>query len=146
MQDQLNRNNDEELFHVDKKYFVDSLKYKTVKGRTVYGSSGIMPDVFIALDTLGTSMYIQDKRQNWKTLDEFVTSFQVDELLLNQFTQFAEKELKIKTDRVGLKTSKNLIKRTLKAEIARQIWLENGYFKITNTTDNEVQKALKIVQ
>jgi hypothetical protein len=54
--------------------------------------------------------------------------------------------LKIKIDRVGLKTSKNLIKRTLKAEIARQIWLENGYFKITNTTDNEVQKALKIVQ
>jgi len=49
-------------------------------------------------------------------------------------------------DKGGLKTSKNLIKQTLKAEIARQIWLENGYFKITNTTDNEVQKALKIIQ
>jgi carboxyl-terminal processing protease len=163
MQDQINRYSDEELFHVDKKYFVDSLKYKTVKGRTVYGSSGIMPDVFVALDTLGTSMYftelrfsqafngfafdyIQDKRRNWKTLEEFVAAFQVDELLLNQFTQFAEKELKIKVDKGGLKTSKNLIKQTLKAEIARQVWLENGYFKITNTTDNEVQKALKIIQ
>jgi carboxyl-terminal processing protease len=122
-----------------------------------------MPDVFVALDTLGTSMYftelrfsqafngfafdyIQDKRRNWKTLEEFVAAFQVDELLLNKFTQFAEKELKIKVDKGGLKTSKNLIKQTLKAEIARQIWLENGYFKITNTTDNEVQKALKIIQ
>ncbi len=163
MQDQMNRYNDEELFHIDKKYCVDSLKYKTVKGRTVYGSSGIMPDVFVALDTLETSMYftelrfsqafngfafdyIQDKRQKWKSLEVFEANFKVEDQLLNQFTEFAEKELKIKVDKVGLKTSKSLIKRTLKAEIARQIWLENGYFKITNSTDNEVQKALKIVQ
>jgi carboxyl-terminal processing protease len=163
MQDQISRYNDEELFHVDKKYFVDSLRYKTVKGRTVYGSSGIMPDVFVALDTLGSSMYftelrfsqafngfafdyIQDKRRNWNSLEEFVASFQVDDFLLNQFTQFAEKELKIKVDKVGLKTSKNIIKQTLKAEIARQIWLENGYYKITNSFDNEMQKAVKLVQ
>ena len=39
-----------ELFHADSIKFNDSLKYQTLKGRTVYGGGGIMPDYFIPLD------------------------------------------------------------------------------------------------
>ncbi len=48
-----------ELFSVDSIHFPDSLKYKTHGGRTVYGGGGIMPDLFIPLDTTPASKYYQ---------------------------------------------------------------------------------------
>jgi hypothetical protein len=54
--------------------------------------------------------------------------------------------MKVKTDRVGFKHSKVLIARTLKAEIARQIWLEDGYYLVVNKTDKEVQRAIKEIK
>ncbi len=48
-------------------YFsADSIKtdsinsYKTIAGRTVYGGGGIIPDVFVARDTLGYTSYFKD--------------------------------------------------------------------------------------
>ncbi len=47
-----------EFFHSDSIKFNDSLKYKTLNGRTVYGGGGIMPDYFVPLDTTLTSHYL----------------------------------------------------------------------------------------
>ena len=44
-----------ELLHSDSIHFPDSLKYTTPKGKTVYGGGGIMPDIFVPLDTAGVS-------------------------------------------------------------------------------------------
>ena len=49
--DMLDRLNSGELMHVDSIRFPDSLKFKTIGGRTVYGRGGIMPDVYVPLDT-----------------------------------------------------------------------------------------------
>ena len=46
-----------EFFHADSVHFPDSLKYKTASGRTVYGGGGIMPDIFVPLDTTRLSDY-----------------------------------------------------------------------------------------
>ena len=47
-----------ELLHADSIHFADSLTYKTLRrGRTVYGGGGIMPDVFVALDTTRYTAY-----------------------------------------------------------------------------------------
>ncbi len=62
-----------ELFSVDSIHFPDSLKYKTNGGRTVYGGGGIMPDIFIPLDTTPASKYYQVCRRKG---------------VLNQFPQF----------------------------------------------------------
>jgi hypothetical protein len=56
--------------------------------------------------------------------------------------QFAEKEMKVEKDHSSLIPSTKLIERTLKAEIARQIWLEDGYYRIVNRTDKEVLRAI----
>ncbi len=40
-----------ELYSMDSVSFPDSLKYYTPKGRVVYGGGGIMPDVFVPIDT-----------------------------------------------------------------------------------------------
>jgi len=66
--------------------------------------------------------------------------------LVKDFSLFAEKEMKIKRDKKSLDGSKTLIARTLKAEIARQLWLEDGYFQIVNQTDNEVKRAVQFLK
>lgn len=157
--DQMDRYDNGELYKPDTTLYADSLKYKTSKGRIVYGGGGIMPDVFVPFDSTGNSWYfsdlrfssafqafafdyLTDKRSKWKSVTDFDKSFVVTEEILNQFVRFAEKELKVKKDSASLTISKKLIERTLKAEIARQIWLEDGYYRIVNQTDKEVQRAL----
>jgi carboxyl-terminal processing protease len=160
MNAQIERYENGELYVQDSSVFVDSLKFKTPKGRIVYGGGGIMPDIFVPFDSTGMSWYfselrfnqvfsayafdyVQNKRTKWRNAAAFDREFRVTDAVLEQFTRFAEKELKIPIDKMGLKQSKRLIEITLKAEIARQIWLENGYFQISNKTDKEVQQAIR---
>ena len=49
--DMLDRLNSGELMSADSIHFPDSLKYTTRGGRIVYGGGGIMPDVYVPLDT-----------------------------------------------------------------------------------------------
>ena len=159
-QDQMDRYDSGELYAPDSTLFVDSLKYLTPKGKKVYGGGGIMPDKFVAYDSTGNSWYLSDLRfslsfqafafeyvhnqnHSWTSLYQFDRTFKVDDVLMDRFTAFAEKEMKVKRDNSGLKKSRELIRRILKAEIARQIWLEEGYFQIMNQYDNEVKEALK---
>ena len=158
--DQMDRYDNGELYAPDTTKFVDSLKFITPKGKVVYGGGGIMPDVFVAVDTVGNSWYLAQLRytmsfqafafdfangkyEQWKTPQEYARTFQISDALLNQFLKFSEKESGVKIDQSGLKTSKQWIKNILKAEIARQIWTEEGYFIVMNQLDKEVQTALK---
>jgi len=157
-QDQADRFENGELYQVDSTLLVDSLKFKTPKGKIVYGGGGILPDVFIPIDTNGNSWYfadlrysgafqnfafdfVADKRTKWKSAEEFNKQFNVSDQLLNSFVLYAEKNQKIYRNQKGLNLSKHLIEQTLKAEIARQIWTEQGYFIVANSYDKEVLAA-----
>lgn len=149
----------EEYFKQDSSIFVDSLRYKTRKGRTVYGGGGITPDTFIAADTSGTSFYLSELQWNGAfnafafdylnqvniaySLQKFITQFEVNDQLLALFTAFAAKEFEVGLQHKEFAHSKENIKFLLKAEFARHLYLENGYFQIMNAHDIEVQRALK---
>ena len=162
-EDQINRFENGELYALDSTLLVDSLKFKTPKGKIVYGGGGIMPDVFIPLDTNGTSWYLNDlrytpafqnfafdylkyKRSKWSNLKSFKQDFNVNEQLLNRFTKYAEKHFGITKNEKGLKHSKSLIKEHIKAEIARQLWAEQGYYGVIVEDDRDVQKALSYLR
>ncbi len=55
--DMLDRLNSGELTNLDSIHFPDTLKFLTKKGRTVYGGGGVMPDVYIPLDTTRYSRF-----------------------------------------------------------------------------------------
>jgi carboxyl-terminal processing protease len=153
-----------ELYAVDSTKFVDSLKYTTPKGKVVYGGGGIMPDIFLPYDSTGASFYLtqlryamafnhfafdfanRTGRNQWKDEYAFARSFQVTDALLEEFLGYAEKNHKVKINRAELNRSKRLIKHYLKAEIARQIWIEQGYFLILFEEDAESQAALKFLK
>lgn len=55
--DIMNRYNNKELIDPDSIRVPDSLKYFTTKKRVVYGGGGIMPDIFVPIDTTRASDY-----------------------------------------------------------------------------------------
>jgi carboxyl-terminal processing protease len=149
-----------ELFAPDSSAFNDSLKFKTPKGKIVYGGGGIMPDIFVPLDTSGMSNYykalrfggvfnayafdyVYNKNHTWSSFENFNKSYTVTDAVLADFVKFAFNEFDIPTEQIKSVKSKALFSKTIKAEVARQIWLENGYFKIMNAYDTEVHQAIK---
>ncbi len=154
-----------ELVTSDSIHFADSLKFTTPGGRIVYGGGGIMPDVFVGLDTTGTSSYLSllnskglvsefaynylDENRKvfskFKSFDEFNKMFQINAAVMNEFVAFGEKN-GVKRDEAGLQTSSGIIRTQLKALIARQIYKNEGYFAIMHSMDKALQKALEMVE
>jgi hypothetical protein len=66
--------------------------------------------------------------------------------LLDRFVYYAQDNNDVPLIERDYKTSYELIRRALKAEIARQLFLEQGYFTITTKYDTDVQKALKFLK
>jgi carboxyl-terminal processing protease len=154
-----------ELVNPDSIKFPDSLRYKTSKGRIVYGGGGIMPDVFIPLDTTKYSKYygqlvrknvfssfsldfLENRRDSLKkiypTAEDFVKKFSVSESLLKTFLNYAEKQVKFDED--GYKQSEKIIKTILKAYLARNIYGMNAYFETIYEVDDEIQKAVELIK
>ncbi len=146
----------------DSIHFNDSLKYTTKSGRTVYGGGGIMPDIFVPLDTAGNSDYLN--RINRKgliytfayayadshreTLSEFSEARQFEkhlaqQPLLEQFVAYAE-EKGVPKDARGIDLSGEIIRIQLKAYIARNIIGEEGFYPIIRQIDKTLQKAVEI--
>ncbi len=108
-----NRYSHGELFSPDSINFPDSLKYKTPAGKTVYGGGGIMPDIFIPLDTTNYSYfynelvrkgvvssfvmnYLSENREKLKTkyptFEEFKKQFTITDKMYNDLVEYAKKE------------------------------------------------------
>ncbi|HJV78847.1 MAG TPA: S41 family peptidase [Paludibacter sp.] len=156
-----------EFLHADSIHFPDSLRYQTLRlKRTVYGGGGIMPDIFVPLDTARYTdfhrkiiakgvvnkvcvQYIDKNRAELKkkytTFEKFKKDYEVDDALLNQLTSAAEKE-KIKVDSAQYAISKQLIKLQLKALVARDLWEMNEYYQIMDADNESLQKAVEILQ
>lgn len=152
-----------ELYNADSIKFIDSLKYTTNGGRTVYGGGGIMPDIFVPLDTSMSSKYYDDLRRNGiindftlnyvdehrtelagKYIDvyDFKKSFTVDDEFVNKFIAYAEKK-NVKKDEKGFKTSEKLLRTQIKALIARDLWNTNAYYVIINELNAFLNKGLQ---
>ncbi|MBC5994910.1 S41 family peptidase [Pontibacter cellulosilyticus] len=160
-QDILNRYENGEYFHPDSSLFVDSLKYKTAKGRAVYGGGGIMPDVFVPRDTMALTQYLSQLynnnilreyslnyyRDNRKalekmTFDKFNKDFVVSDKMLQDIVQMATKA-GVEYNAAEYNRSKELIRNNLKAFIARSLYGNKGFFPVLHEQDEEFQKALK---
>ena len=160
--DIMNRYEHGELFTRDSIKFVDSLKYKTSKGRTVYGGGGIMPDYFVPFDTTMNSAYLnklftsnafreytlryyEENRDRLHQMDfeKYRDSFVVSENMLKDLVRLAESN-DVAFDKEAFERSKPLLKTYIKAYIARSVWNNEGYFPIINETNEIFQEALHL--
>lgn len=151
-----------EFFHSDSIHFDDSLKYSTVKGRTVYGGGGIMPDYFVPLDTTRSSKYLnllfynnaiqeytftyaEDYKIELENMgyEDYYVNFVVNDDMLQDLVKIGE-NAKISPDLQDLKENKFLFQLHIKAQIARKIWDNEGFYPIFNQTNEILQQAIKL--
>lgn len=156
-----------ELMHADSIHFPDSLKYSTkLLNRTVYGGGGVMPDVFVPIDTTEFTDYhrklvakgliskvsLQYLNNNRETLklkypnyETYTKNFDVTEEMIKSLIIQAEKE-SIKLDEKQLNISKRLIKKQIKAYIAGDIWEVNEFYREIDSENEILQKAIEILK
>jgi len=137
-------------------------EYKTLKGRTVFGGGGITPDYFVKMDTLTTytvqlrrlnlfyeyvENYLSANRKsieiNYKNYLEFRDKFTVDESMLNNLKDLARKK-KVEFDAIAFNRDIDFIKISIKSQIARDIWGNEGNYAVFVSNDDQVQKALSL--
>ncbi|AYB30865.1 S41 family peptidase [Chryseolinea soli] len=160
--DIISRYNHGEFFHADSIRFNDSLKYVTPNGRTVYGGGGIMPDYFVPLDTTLNSHYLnelytstsiqeytfgyaethKDELQK-KGFQSFLKNFNVSDDMLESLVKVGERN-KVKPDRKELRLKKKLFQVHIKAQIARKLWNNEGFFQVMNETNEILLQAMKL--
>jgi carboxyl-terminal processing protease len=155
-----------ELIHSDSINFPDSLRFLTLtKNRSVYGGGGIMPDIFVPLDTTSYSDYYrqllskgilnkfiltyldQNRRSLNKLYPDFKTynaNFVVSEEFLNQLIEFAKNE-KLEPVEKDIQVSRAQIVMLLKAYLARDIWDSSEFYQVFNKDDNTILKALQVI-
>ncbi|MFK8039332.1 MAG: S41 family peptidase [Crocinitomicaceae bacterium] len=166
--DRSNRFKNGEFMHADSIKLPDSLQVKTLNlGRTVYGGGGIMPDVFVPLDTSRISKtyqsinrkgvinnfaldYIEGKRdqlkQTYADFDDFKKSEITDKAMMSDFYEVCKKE-GVTIDEEDIKISEDLIKTVLKARIAANIWDFSKFYEIYNAEEDEVFiEALALIE
>ena len=166
-EDLLDRSKEGEYYHLDSIQFNDSLSYKTLKnGRTIYGGGGIMPDVFVPLDTTENSKYYRDMlakgiinqfavdyvdkhragiKSSYKDVHDFDKRFSLTDADLKAFIAMGEKD-SVKYNEKDYKTSERLFKTVLKGLIARDVFADpSAYTIIINHRNTDVQEALRVI-
>lgn len=164
----LNRYLSGELMHEDSVKFPDSLEYYTLKlKRKVFGGGGVMPDVFVPIDTMEMStMYREISRKGtintfafdfvdknreklqktYPTFDVFKTSFNVEKEAMPAFWDMVKSE-GITYSEKDYQTSKKLIHTLITARIASNMWDFAKFYEIYNIQENEAFiKGLELIE
>jgi len=159
-----------EMVNADSIHFPDSLKYRTASGRIVYGGGGVMPDVFVPMDTMRlTDYYIQLRgkgllntfplqwadahrgRPEVKTFETYLqhyASFGLDSLLAAQaiergIVRDAEKEA-LEPERTA--HSDRYLALMLKAQVAKDLFGIEYYYKVMKDFDDGYQVSLEVLR
>jgi carboxyl-terminal processing protease len=151
-----------EFFHADSIHFSDSLTYQTENGRTVYGGGGIMPDYFVPLDTSQNSRYLNDlyitnSIQEYafkyagdhrdelirKGFTWYLSEFTVTDAMLEELTKVGARN-KVTPDRKDMNLHKVIFQTNVKAQIARRIWDNKGFYPVYNQTNEILQQAIPL--
>lgn len=150
-----------ELLNLDSIKLDKKQAFTTPEGKTVYGGGGIMPDIFVPIDTSKTNSVLNKlfyagvvntfafeysdnnraKLKSYGNAKNFVAQFQITPAILDEFFTYCEK-LKTKIDPAAKAKAGIAIKPYLKALIGRDIFDRDAYYPIINENDKCILKAV----
>ncbi|MDL2282212.1 S41 family peptidase [Parabacteroides sp. OttesenSCG-928-G06] len=164
--DLIDRYNRGELMSADSIHFPDSMKYTTlISNRVVYGGGGIMPDIFVPVDTTRSSLYhrktiaaglvnrvamnyLDENRaemtRKYKDFSTYKKDFTVPQTMFDDLIRLAT-EADIEYDEEQFNQAKALLTLQLKALVARDMYEMNEYFEIINDENDSLQAALRLI-
>jgi carboxyl-terminal processing protease len=164
MEELYNRYESGELMYADSIHFDKKKLYKTSAGKTVYGGGGIMPDVFVPIDSSllihsVTRLYLDGRFNNfvyqyytqhlpewqqYKNPADFAARYQNSSDAWNGLVAYAAK------DSINLKNvppdDRKEIQDRIKAYLARFRWRTQGFYLVSNASDSVVAKALQTMR
>jgi carboxyl-terminal processing protease len=152
------RYNSGELLSIDSIKVVDSLKFKTPKGKVVYGGGGIIPDIFVpigsneeeavfSMDSSGFMSqfifrYLEKDRSRFKDYPryEFIDEYEVDDILFEQFIDYTlNAEI-----RIDFYAYEEVLKTLLKANIAEQLYSVDLAAEIRGSYDKMLEQVVEL--
>lgn len=156
-----------ELFSADNIAVTDTTKYYTLKNkRLVHGGGGIIPDVFVPVDTTVNYSYLNQLfsrkvfneyvfdyfvknrkalQQKYTTFEQFQKDFRVTDEMIGEVAAYGEKAGVKRNERL-LKASTPTITCFVKGMIARNLWGKNEYFRVFNESDLILNAAVKALR
>lgn len=143
----------------------DTTKYYTANQRVVYGGGGITPDIYVPYDTtkLSTPLlnlifsdnvkavvwdyYIQNRTmlKKYKSVKEYANAFNPDALVQEYIARQDRQTKKVVEIMLKKERYRSFFSLQMKAQLARMLFRDNGYYSISYKDDNMVAKALEIL-
>lgn len=165
--DLADRNKSGEYYCLDSIHFNDSLRYTTLLNhRPIYGGGGIMPDIFVPVDTAEWTTYYRDMmakgiinqfaidyvdrhrndiKKSYPTLTDFDNKFSLTEQDMKRFIDMGDKD-KVKFDEEKYKTSERMFKLIIKGLIARDVYADPAaYTRIINHRNPDLDAAMAVL-
>ena len=163
----LDRANEGEYYCLDSIQINDTVRYTTrLNGRTIYGGGGVMPDVYVPVDTSEYSTYYRDLSakglisqfaikyvdknrksisKQFKTVQDFDQGFEVSDEMMRELIAMGENDSVIFNEE-QYRTSENVIKAIAKGLIARDVYSDPGaYSVIINHRNPDVRAAYDVL-
>jgi carboxyl-terminal processing protease len=156
-----------ELISFDSIKLDTTQKFVTPKGRTVYGGGGIMPDVYVPYTTDSNLIYINrltalrlilpytfnysnaNRKSLLKTYPNatiFKEKFEVSQELFDGFIAHGKSHGGLTPDQRSLELYNHHVRTLLKANIARDLYSDEGFYPIYLPLDDDFKKALEILR
>lgn len=142
-----------EFSSADSIHLPDSLRFETLHNhRPVYGGGGIMPDLFVPIDTTAFTPYYRNLvakgilnrfcityvdrnrsqlNREYPDVDAFITKFSVDSAMIDDIVKLGVAD-SVKLDSVQLERSRPMIETIVKGIIARDLFDTSAYFRVVN--------------
>jgi carboxyl-terminal processing protease len=156
-----------ELFSADSVVFSDTIIYKTLlNGRSVHGGGGVMPDIFIPMDTSYHYSYINRLRRNnivynyaleyvdenrdkikskYPEFKDFEAKYETTDEMISEIVEIGVKD-GIEKNEESLQFGLKNLKKEIKAIIARDLYTRDDFYKILYSDDEAVIEALKVIE
>jgi len=151
--DRIIRFHNGELTNGDSIKVNDTLRFVTPKGKVVYGGGGIVPDVFVGIDTSayfgGFSFRVlrdfvfdytdthREELNKW-TYEDFKHNFDNDEVIVNQYFEILRNNHNLE------ELNTTFIKLYLKSLFAQMLFDETAFYEILNKNDDMLDKVKEL--
>ena len=151
--DMLHRYEAGEFSSADSIHLPDSLRFETLHNhRPVYGGGGIMPDLFVPIDTTAFTPYYRNLvakgilnrfcityvdrnrsqlNREYPDVDAFIARFSVDSAMMDDIVKLGVAD-SVKLDSAQLERSRPMIETIVKGIIARDLFDTSAYFRVVN--------------
>lgn len=151
--DMLHRYEAGEFSSADSIHLPDSLRFETLHNhRPVYGGGGIMPDLFVPIDTTAFTPYYRNLvakgilnrfcityvdrnrsqlNREYPDVDAFIAKFSVDSAMIDDIVKLGVAD-SVKLDSAQLERSRPMIETIVKGVIARDLFDTSAYFRVVN--------------